>query len=180
MLVLALASNGCNSRSSSESKYKELRQAIDLQKKEIQELRSDLDTLKRQRSMDEFMRDWDRVAFLTPGSQGYSLIKSDLGTITVELADVRPYANGSRVTLRFGNVTNATLNEVKATIEWGAVDEKGLPKNEDQKSKEMTFPKSLRPGGWTNVEVVLEGTQPTGLGFVRVRDVSNKGITLYK
>jgi hypothetical protein len=96
------------------------------------------------------------------------------------LKDVRPYANASRITLRFGNVTNATLNDVKATIEWGLVNATGTPLNDEAKSKEVTFEKSLRPGVWTDVDVVLEGTPPTNVGFFRVRDVSNKGIVLYR
>ena len=59
--------------------------------------------------------------------------------MTVDLADIRPYANGSRATLRFGNATSAALTGLKATVDWGTVDAKGSPNNDEAKSKEITF-----------------------------------------
>jgi hypothetical protein len=118
------------------------------------------------------------VAYLTPGSNGYSVVESDLGRMAVALDNVEAYANGSRVTLRFGNLTSATVNRAKAKIEWGNVDKEGRPQDESARSRELTFPESLRAGAWTNVPVVLEGVQPTELGFVRIRKVGHTGISL--
>jgi hypothetical protein len=120
----------------------------------------------------------DEVAYLTPGEEGYSVVKSDIGAITVSLKDVKPYANGSRITLQFGNILNATITGVKAKLEWGSVDAKGIPKNETQKSREITFSKSLRSGSWTKISVVLERVPPSDLGFVRVRELKHTGIIL--
>lgn len=108
------------------------------------------------------------------------MIKTDLGPLTVSLEDIKPYANGSRVTLRFGNTTNATLDDASATVEWGTVDKKGSPLNDDAKSKEISFTKSFRPGSWNSVDVILDGVPPINLGFIRIHDVKNKGIHLYK
>jgi len=36
----------------------------------------------------------DVVAYLTPESNGYSVIQADLGRLTVSLIDVEPYAGG--------------------------------------------------------------------------------------
>jgi hypothetical protein len=124
------------------------------------------------------MSKWDRIAYLTPGADGYSVIRSDLGLLTVALKNIAPYANGSRVTLRFGNTTSATINGVKATLEWGSVDEKGHAINATAKSKNVTFNEPLRTGSWTSVAVVLEGVPATNLGFVRVKDLDHTGIRL--
>ena len=91
---------------------------------------------------------------------------------------MQPYANGSKVALQFGNLTSATINGAKAKIEWGSVDEKGSPKNEGARSREVTFEKSLSAAAWTTVPIVLEGVPPSELGFVRVREVSHRGISL--
>ncbi|MBU3055800.1 MAG: DUF3251 domain-containing protein [Pseudomonas indica] len=44
----------------------------------------------------------------------------------------------------------------------------------------MSFAETFRSGAWTNVSVVLEGTPPAELGFVRIRNVSHTGIALIK
>jgi hypothetical protein len=101
-----------------------------------------------------------------------------MGAITVSLDDVQPYANGSKVRLRFGNLTSASLTSAKAKIEWGSVDAKGSPKNEEARSKKLDFIKPLLPGMWNDVEVILDGVPPTDLGFIRVREFSNGSISL--
>jgi hypothetical protein len=47
-----------------------------------------------------------------------------------------------------------------------------------EKSREVTFERSLRGGAWTDIQVVLEAVPPNQLGFVRLSDLSHKGITL--
>ena len=120
----------------------------------------------------------ETIAFLTPGSGKYSIIKFDLGVLTVSIVNVVPYANGTKLTLRFGNTLASTINGLKCKIEYGKVDDKGVVLNETAKSKEVTFKEPLHPGRWTNVTVVLDGMPPAELGFVSVREVSHTGITL--
>ena len=121
---------------------------------------------------------WDEVAYLTPGSDGYALVKMDLGKLTVSFANVVPYANGSKVSLMFGNLTSATIDGLKAKIEWGSVDEKGMPKNSDAKSRDIKLTESLLPGAWNKTDLVLEGVPPAALGFLRVRDVGHQAIRM--
>ena len=134
--------------------------------------------LKKQRSMDELIRSFDEVAYLTPGSSGYTVLKTNIGSITVSLENVQPYANGSRVTLRFGNVTNAIIFGAKAKIEWGSVDDKGVPNNVEEKSMDFSLKESLAAGAWTNVRVVLENVPPSSLGFIRINNFTHEGIRL--
>ena len=144
----------------------------------VKSLQEEVESFKTQSDLDEVIANERRMAYLTPGKDGYSVIESDIVKLTVSLENVQPYANGSRVILRFGNVSSATINDLKGTIEWGKVDETGLPQNSKAKSRDITLNKPLRPGSWTNVPVVLE-TVPAGeLGFVRVRNLRHKGISL--
>lgn len=122
--------------------------------------------------------DWEKFAFLRPGDQGYSTVRYDLGVLTVRLTDIRPYANGSKVTINFGNLTSARVDGLKAKLDWGKVNEKGEPQNDVAKSRDVTFSEPLPAGAWTNAEVVLEGIPPTELGFVRLRELGHKGIGL--
>jgi hypothetical protein len=156
----------------------------DLEKREsdldaqLKTLTESVQTLRDKESLDELTKTLDSVAYLTPGNDGYTVIQADLGRMTVQLVDVQPYANGSRVTLRFGNMTSAIIHGAKATLEWGAVDNRGSANNETAKSREVKFTETLRAGAWTSVRVVLEGVAPTELGFVRVRNLTHTGIGL--
>src|SRR6185369_8547835 len=67
-------------------------------------LEAELQELKRLSSTEKMLRSFDEVAYLTPGASGYAVIKSDLGPLTVLLANIEPYASGSKVTLQFGNL----------------------------------------------------------------------------
>lgn len=80
--------------------------------------------------------------------------------------------------LRFGNLTSASLTSANARLEWGSVDTKGLPINDEGNSKEVKFIRPLMPGAWTDLEVILDAVPPTSLGFVRVKDFSSGSISL--
>ena len=162
------------------------RQVAALQKKtddlqgEVKKLQESVEQLKNDQSWDKFEREFGAIAYLTPGAGGYSVIESDLGHLTVQLMNVQPYANGTRVTLRFGNLTSATIDGAKATIEWGRVDGKGSPKNDEARTRDVIFDESLRAGAWTEVGVVLDGVPSQELGFVRVRNIAHRGIRLVR
>lgn len=172
MMVLA----GCTE----DPRVDKLQQEIASAKNEISSLKKEVAELKRQRDFEEILKDFDKIAYLTPGSEGYSTIRFDLGVLTISIGNVVEYANGSKVTLNFGNPLSSTINGLKAKIEYGEVDEKGMPQNETAKTKEITFSESLRSGSWTRVSVVIDGIPSSKLGFVRVREVSHTGISLTK
>jgi hypothetical protein len=175
-VAVALGAAGC-SGTAAETQNETVVQIAALQQS-ISALQQRIEELESDDQMEDLFEGLDGVAYLTPGADGYSVVRMDLGHLTVQLADVQPYANGSRVSLRIGNVTGATINGAKAKIEWGSVDDKGTPKNAEAKSREVEFSQPLQAGAWSNLPVVLEGIPPTELGFVRVRDISHKGIRL--
>jgi len=137
-----------------------------------------IEQIEQRNDINELATKFEHIAYLTPSSSGYAVIKMDLGNLTVNFANVSAYANGSKVKLQFGNLTSATIEGLKATLEWGAVDDQGKPKNSDAKSREIVFSESLHPGAWNNAEVVLDGVPPMSLGFIRVKSVSHRAIRL--
>lgn len=149
--------------------------AIDARVKALEEKTK---TLQDKVEFNELLRKLDETAFLVPSDEGYTVIKGDLGEITVKLTNVQPYANGSRVTLQFGNISGAAINGLKAKIDWGEVDKDGRADFGTEKSREITFEKQLRANAWTSVPLVLEGIPPARLGYVRVSGVEHRGITL--
>src|SRR6266496_305209 len=155
-----------------------LKQRLNDTEKKLAILQGTVTELKGSKQWDDLVKDWDKIAYLTPGAEGYSTVGFDLGVLTVKLDDVKPYANGSKVTLRFGNVLSSAIDGLTATIEWGRVNDKGVADNTSAKSREMIFNQTLQGGAWTSIPVVLEGLPPTELGFVRVSKIHHTGIKL--
>jgi hypothetical protein len=153
-------------------------QKVEALTKTVETLTADLETLKQERELDKNVLETEGDAYLTPGSEGYSLFHIDLGQLTVNLQDVRPYANGSKILLQFGNPTSATIEGLKVTLEWGRVDAKGRPVWATAKSREISFNTSLAPGAFTNVPVTLEAVPPSELGFVQLHKATHRGIGL--
>lgn len=146
--------------------------------KKVEALEIQLGELQQKVELQQMVSGWDKVAFLTPGSEGYSVVKSDLGNLTVSIANIQPYAIGSKITLLFGNLTAATIDGLKTQLEWGSVDKNGMPNNEEAKSRDVSFNEPLISGSWTKSDVVLEGIPPAELGFVRLRDIGHRGVRL--
>lgn len=177
LLGLLLSSPGCADR----NRVALLENRLALLEARVDGLEGKVEFLENERSFNDALRileEMEDVAYLTPGAVGYSTIRTDLGSMVVSLEDIRPYANGTRITLRWGNLTSATVKGLKAKLEWGSVDENGVQTGESVKSRQVRFSQTLRSGVWTSVQVVLEGVPPTELGFVRVKDVTHTSISL--
>lgn len=171
LLVVALLLVGCNQRNADEkigNKYDD----------QITQLTTEIDSLKKEIGFLKLKDMFDSTAYLEPGSNGYSVIKTNQATLVISITDVEQFANGSKVTLQFGNLTSAKIMGLKANIDWGSVGEDGIPVPGKEKSKEVTFNEDLKPGTWTNAKVVLDGTPPSNLGYIRISNVSNNGIWL--
>lgn len=147
---------------------------------EIQDIKEEVFDLKRQLTLTKLEKKFGEIAYLTPGSTGYSTVNFDLGTLTVSINNVTTYANGARVTLQFGNPLSSTINGLNLKIDYGEVNSTGGANNDTSRTKELTFTEALISGSWTNVDIVLEGFSPSRLGFVRVHSVSHTGIRLSK
>ncbi len=129
-------------------------------------------------SLAEMFRNSEKMVLLTPGGDGYQILPFDMGFITIRIADVKAYANGSKVNLMFGNPQFASINGISFKVDWGSTLENALPNNTTQRTKEFKILESLAAGTWTGTELILEGVPPAQLGFMRVTEFKNTGITL--
>jgi len=106
---------------------------------------------------------------LKPGQTGYGLLATDFGRVAVALADVQPYAGGSRIVLDFGNPTTARLSGMTAKVEWGSNDAKGSPMTPSTvQSLNFVAPEPLPAGSWHQYSIDLPGVAPTSLGWVKL------------
>jgi len=176
LIVIMMVLAGCTK----DPRVDKLQQEITSTKNEISSLKGEIEQLKQQRDLEKFFMDFNKIAYLIPGSKGYSIIQFDLGVLTISINNVVEYNKGSLVTFSVGNPLSTTINGLSAKIEYGEVDEIGMARSETVKTKEITFYESLRSGSWTNVTLVLDNVPPSKLGFVCVREVKHTGISLMK
>jgi cell division protein FtsB len=184
MMAAVVAMSGCDSIHNLTGASREIQQ----QKAEITQLKNSLAKLQAEVKklqteqanlvVDSWFRKAGSVAYLTPGDSGYSVVNSNIGKLTIQMSNIQPYANGSKITLKFGNPLAADIEGIKVKLQWGSVDEKGLPIKGSEKSQEFSFVQTLSSGAWTSIPVVLAGIEPSKLGYVRVEDVSHTGISL--
>ena len=186
LLPTVLATAGCDKVQrllDAQNQISDQGQKIELLLQQVEGLKKEVEATKKTQSsleMKELFREWEKIAYLEPGDAGYSTIRFGLGVLTVQMSDVKPYANGSKVNLKFGNPLASSITGLKAKLDWGRVDDKGLADNGTAKSKEFIFSETLSSGAWTTVPVVLDGIPPPELGFVRVSEVRHVGISLIR
>ncbi len=147
-------------------------------KAELAAVRAELEGLRSDFVVAQFNSQVKAMALLRPGDSGYSALSYDLGVVTVQLADIRPYANGSKVSLKVGNPLYSSVQGLSAKIDWGSTDAEGSPISESARTKRVEVNEVLRPGAWTTTHLILEGVPPQDLGFVRVSQVTHGGIQL--
>jgi hypothetical protein len=146
----------------------------------LQKQQKDLTALQNRVSSDELTRNLESEAELKPDDEGYKVVSTDLGKLTVRIQKVQPYTNGSRVTLEVGNLTSADIRGLKATVRFGSLDAQGRPDDATARSRAVTFDGTMKAGSWTNLSVVLEGVPPDKLGFVLLGNIRHTGIQLRK
>jgi hypothetical protein len=159
---------------------KNVEKQVTVLQSELKSVKEDLVKLQAEVLVNNYFANMDRTARLTPGSSGYSTLRTDLGVLTVSLDNIEPYANGSKVTLNFGNPLASTINGLKAKIEWASTNDKGEMVDESKHSKSITLNESLKSGSWTITSVVLEGLPPSALGIINISNASHTGIALSK
>jgi hypothetical protein len=156
-------------------------QAVQKLTSKVASLEASVEVLLQERTMREVTENSEKMARLTPGGTGYSVLNTAFGLVAVAIDDVRGYANGSKVVLRFGVLGSATILGASARVEWGAIDElTHTPDFLNAKSKEVKFADALLPARWNRVEVVLEEIPSGKLGWIHVSNVKNTGVRLYR
>jgi hypothetical protein len=98
---------------------------------------------------------------------------------SVNLGNVEAYANGSKVTLVFGNPISAMITNVKFIVDYGTLDKNGNVIVESEKTKEVNLQQPLNAASWNRVNVILEGLPVNQLGYIRVHDLAVTSISLF-
>ena len=139
---------------------------------------ADIRDLKGRLDQFEYQQAAEYMVTFTPSSEGYQIIETAMGSLTVDLRGINPYANGVRINLRIGNPLSGSLDGVKFQVSYGEVDERGLPKRTENRTKEVSLEKPLIAGAFSDLRIVLENISPKNLGFVSVGNIQSSAIIL--
>ena len=153
------------------------RQRVGTLEEEVARLKKSLDEQKQgleteRQTLQAFMNAAD-VVTLKPSDQGFDALWHDLGVFAIELPLVAAIEDGSRVTLRIGNMTAGAVNNVEAKVEWGT-DPTAPPVRSERKPLARVVPQ----GGWAEIALDLNGVTPDHLGFVRLSEVTIGSVSL--
>ena len=165
-----------------DAKINDLSKKLELTQSQLNQTQSQLEELNlsvSQVSTNELLRSFEKIAFLKIGVSEYQPIVTHIGTITVSISDVEAFANGSKVSLLFGNPLSASIGEVKFKVDYGALDKDGVVIKDSEKTKEVNLPQRLNAASWNKVSILLEGLPVSELGYIRVHDFNVSTIFLY-
>ncbi len=147
-------------------------------KSEVAFNRAKLDSLEMFANYLGYLNGNNKSAYLTPGSDGYSIVETELGKVLVRLDFIKQYANGSVVLIWFGNISSVAIVEAVAELEWGKTDFNGNVVDGANRTMEFRVSDYMKPATWTKIPFILEGIPPTELGFVRVKSIKNATVKL--
>lgn len=129
---------------------------------------SDIKKLKKlKKEVRELKKDSVR---LTPGSDGYQVIRYDLGSATLSLKEAKAHPQGSVITLEIGNLTSANITGAEMTISY--------PSGAIEHSLEYDAQETLAAGKTTRIHLVMRGVNSSDLSYIRVSNFRPKGIAL--
>ena len=164
-----------SSNSELANKVSELESRLSINEAELFEIKNQVSDV----SVNELIRKYEKIVFLKVGTKEFLPITTEVGVITVNLSNIEPYANGSKVSLVFGNPLSATINSVKFTVDYGSLDKDGLVISASEKSKEISLIEPLNAASWNKTELLLEALPINELGYIRIHSLTVSNISLY-
>lgn len=112
------------------------------------------------------------VTFDPAADSGYEIANAGSTNVLVTFREVVPHADGSRVTLRVGNLTSADFAGGSMLVRYGkraptdATGEAYAEWFNALESRAIPFTTTLAAGSWTDVSLPMPGTKPDDLGYL--------------
>jgi TolA-binding protein len=150
---------------------------VDELRKDLAELRQDVDSLKFELNLDETVikmkqNKSDSIS-LDLTQKSYQRLDADNGFFLVSVSDAVPYLNGYKIQLKIGNPSYATYKDYKLKLrwskpyDWGKYTQDSYDEwNKAIHEKEISFPGTLDAGAWNEADVVLAPVTADELGYL--------------
>jgi Protein of unknown function (DUF3251) len=141
---------------------------IDLVKNDLEKKDSDISLLQLDLAISK-----QQFGYFSASETGFDTMETGLGKVFVAIRDVKPYANGYKLTLDIGNPNFVTFGKVSGKVEWNKKDVYQWDKN---RTKEFSLTSNLLAGRWNKTEVVIAPAEKQELENIRI---SIKAETVY-
>lgn len=182
ILLIILLNTGCDKFNSIDNKTKINDAEIQILKDRMSKLENNFSKYQNDTdgSISNIYNEISENAIVSIGGDGFSIINSRLGKITVSCENITEYGSGSKVKLTFGNTTNALLNGITIKLDYG---KKFVPGNDYVEwfksvlTKQTKINEKFYPGTWANVTVSLPECKPSDLTYLSI-SVTIDGIQL--
>ena len=148
-----------------------LEQRTDSALDQISQLQKDTSDLKTSTAANRY-----ETAWLDPSDKGYQRLDTTTGSFVVELEDVKPYADGCRVTLQVGNLSSVAYDGFEMHVKWGRrLDlEHYLQWSDSLREKNVSFTDTLLPGTWNPVVLKLSPAKVEEFGHMEISMETNQ------
>lgn len=160
---------------SGSSSHPDLSPQVAQLEKQVADLSAMLDEVRRKAnttsSVVEFKANAHPTAVFDPADPGFQLLDTGVVTLAISVDDVKPLADGSRVTFHFGNPSSAAVNDLKLQLTYGQRLE-NFKTFSEWDSALLTAEKKLtvavQPGSWNPQQITLPRIRPENLGYIKM------------
>lgn len=118
------------------------------------------------------------VVLLVPGQGHYELARLDVGALAIALDTIEGEGAGTVVRLQIGNTTAAGLEDLSATLQWGALAPDSTPQTSPERTREVPLAAIVAAGKWTRTSFTLADVPPGALRFIRLSNIDFTGLIL--
>jgi hypothetical protein len=136
----------------------------------IAELREQIESLRTDIAILRLNQQRRNRAYLGPEDNGFAAIDTDVGIFFISMKSMKKHGDGYKLSLTLGNPQFATFSNVKLRMRWGKR-HGTVPMLDESTARSLETPiyKSLRPGSWNPVEVVVAPAAEDEVGAIEIQ-----------
>lgn len=150
------------------------KERIDILFNENNDLRRDIIEANRKIDFNKFLADMnsplqEATATLGLTEEGYSIVRTRLGTFLLSVDDIKPFANGVKIHMRIGNPQAMTYAGLDFKAEWI----NATPQGEQTHNKDLSITNKILPNSWNKAEIVLSPAKVDEIKEVQLLVIAN-------
>lgn len=133
-----------------------------------------IEKLESSQKLREILDGSSSRAYLDPMSDGYGIVRTDIGPVLVSFLESAPKADGTEISLQVGNPSSASIVGAKFYVDYN-IRQDGSPEWQSTlKTTEYTAINPLHSGSWSKVKIPLPSIKPDRLGYLSIRIDTNE------
>lgn len=130
--------------------------------------------LEASQKVQEIIASSSSRAYLDPMSDGYGIVRTDIGPVLVSFLESASKADGTEISLQVGNPSSASLVGAKFYVDYNIRQDGSPGWQSTLKTTEYSAITPLHSGSWSKVKIPLAGIKPDQLGYLSIRIDTNE------